>query len=201
MKILYNRYTEFGCFSIRGMLEEKDWKVLELGFNTHFKSLEEMTLINLSQAKIPAELIPNMIEFKKTLANITKQKVYIISSIKNLGDFPKFDVFIARFQSQKIRQIARKIVLEDEIYEIETAINEIQEQITALGFDDSSAKKEVQKNITVKTMNKTLEKMIQQFKEREKNLKPDPCEIEDYEIKLKTAIDDLAKATNQPVTL
>ena len=53
----------------------------------------------------------------------------------------------------------------------------------------------------IKTMNKTLEQMIKQYKDREKNLRLVPCEIEDFEIKLKAVIDELGKATNKPVTL
>lgn len=190
-----------GCFSIRGKIDEKEWKVLELGFNTYFKTLEEMTVINLTQTIIPEEIVPTILAFKKTMTELTQQKIFMISPIKAIGDFTKFDVFIARFQAQKIRQICRKIVLEDEIYEIETGINEIQEKIKELGFDDSSAKKEVQKNITVKVMNKTLEQMIQQFKNREKNLRPEPCEIDDYEIKVKSAIEDITKAIKKSVNL
>ncbi len=201
MKLIYNRYTEMGCFSIRGKIDEKEWKVLELGFNTYFKTLEEMTVINLTQTIIPEEIVPTILAFKKTMTELTQQKIFMISPIKAIGDFTKFDVFIARFQAQKIRQICRKIVLEDEIYEIETGINEIQEKIKELGFDDSSAKKEVQKNITVKVMNKTLEQMIQQFKDREKNLRPEPCEIDDYEIKVKSAIEDITKAIKKSVNL
>lgn len=201
MKVQFNRFTDMGCFTIRGDVGIKEWKILAMGFNTHFKDLEEMVVINLSHAVISKEVIADIVAFKKVVINLTQQKVFVISPDKNIGDFPKFDILLTRFQGQKIRQICKRIALEDRVYELETAINNIQEQIKALGFDESSAKKEIQKNITIKTMNKTLEQLIKQFKEREKNLKAEPCEIEDFDIKLKTAIDDLGKATNKPVTL
>jgi len=201
MKIQFNRFTDMGCFTIRGNVGIKEWKILAMGFNTHFKDLEEMMVINLSHAEIAKEVIPEIVAFKKVVINLTQQKIFVISPDRNIGDFPKFEVLLTRFQGQKIRQICKRIALEDRVFELEAAIANVQEQIKALGFDEGSAKKEIQKNVTVKTMNKTLEQIIKQYKDREKNLKAAPCEIEDYEIKLKTAIEDLGKATNKPVTL
>ena len=201
MKIQYNRFTDMGCFTIRGPIGPKEWKVLAIGFNTHFKDLEEMIVINMSHAIIAPEVIADIVAFKKVVINLTQQKVFVISPDRNIGDFPKFEVLLTRFQGQKIRQICRRIAVEDQVYELENAIANIQDQIKSLGFDDNSVKREIQKNIMVKTMNKTLETMIKQYKDREKNLKAVPTEIEDFAIKLKAALEDLEKATNKTVTL
>ena len=201
MKMHYNRFTDMGCFTIRGEIGPREWKMLQLGFNAYFKDLEEMMVINLVNATISPEVLPEIISFKKGFPNMTKQKELIVSKEKGLGDYPKFEILLTRFQGPKIRQICKRIVLEDEVYVMEQEIADFEQKIKDLGFDEGSAKKEIQKNIMIKTSNRAMEESIRALKNREKNLKPVPCEIEDYEIKLKSALEDIAKAMNKELDL
>lgn len=201
MKMHYNRFTDMGCFTIRGDIGTREWKMLQLGFNAYFKDLEEMMVINLTHATMTPEVMAEMIAFKKNFPNMTKQKVLIVSKEKSLGDFPKFEILLTRFQGPKIRQICRRIALEDELYVLEQEIAAFEQKIKDLGYDESSAKKEIQKNIMIKTLTRALDLNIKGQKDREKNLKAIPTEIDDYFIKVQSALEDITKTLNKELDL
>lgn len=201
MKMHYNRFTDMGCFTIRGEIGPREWKMLQLGFNAYFKDLEEMMVINLTNATMTPEVMAEMIAFKKSFPNMTQQKVLIVSKEKGLGDFPKFEILLTRFQGPKIRQICRRIALEDEVHVIEQEIEAFEQKIKDLGYDESSAKKEIQKNIMIKTLSRAMEAQIKSLQSHEKNMTAVPTEIEDYDIKVKSALEDIIKALNKEVDL
>jgi hypothetical protein len=201
MKMHYNRFTDMGCFTIRGDIGPREWKMLQLGFNAYFKDLEEMMVINLTHATMTPEVMAEMIAFKKSFPNMTQQKVLIVSKEKGLGDFPKFEILLTRFQGPKIRQICRRIALEDEVFLIEQEIEAFDQKIKDLGYDESSAKKEIQKNIMIKTLSRAMEAQIRSFQSHEKNMTAVPTEIEDYDLKVKSALEDIIKALNKEVDL
>jgi hypothetical protein len=201
MKMHYNRFTDMGCFTIRGEVGAREWKMLQLGFNTYFKDLEEMMVINLTHATMTPEVMAEMMAFKKNFPNMTKQKVLIVSKEKGLGDFPKFEILLTRFQGPKIRQICRRIALEDEVYLIEQEIEIFEQKIKDLGYDESSAKKEIQKNIMIKTLSRAMEAQIKSLRSHEKNMTAIPTEIEDYDLKVKSALEDITKALNKELDL
>lgn len=201
MKMHYNRFTDMGCFTIRGEIGPREWKMLQLGFNAYFKDLEEMMVINLTNATMTPEVMAEMIAFKKSFPNLTQQKVLIVSKEKGLGDFPKFEILLTRFQGPKIRQICRRIALEDEVHVIEQEIEAFEQKIKDLGYDESSAKKEIQKNIMIKTLSRAMDAQIKSLQSHEKNMTAVPTEIEDYDIKVKSALEDIIKALNKEVDL
>ena len=201
MKMHYNRFTDMGCFTIRGEIGTREWKMLQLGFNAYFKDLEEMMVINLTNASMTPEVMAEMIAFKKSFPSLTQQKVLIVSKEKGLGDFPKFEILLTRFQGPKIRQICRRISLEDEAHVIEQDIEAFEQKIKDLGYDENSAKKEIQKNIMIKTLSRAMSAQIKSLQSHEKNMTAVPTEIEDYDLKVKSALEDITKALNKEIDL
>ena len=201
MKIQYNRYTEMSCFKVRGQVGAAEWKMLSLGFTIIFKTLEEMFVINLVHAEIEPAILPLILEFKKGIAKLTKQKVFIISKERGLGDFPKIEVLLSRFQGSKMRQIGDRIILEDQIYALEQEIISIEAQIQKLGFDENTSKKEIQKNIMVKTQKKSLEGCIKWQKQRKEAMQKVASEEEDLDAKLKSTIEEVTKVFGKELNL
>lgn len=201
MKIHYNRYTEMGCFTIRGMIGPNEWKMLQLGFNLLFKDMQEMFVINMANADISPEVVPSIQEYKKTIPKLTKHKTFIISKEKGVGDFPKFDLLLSRFQGSKMRQIGDKIILEDQIYLLEKNIAAVEAQIAALGFDENSSKKEIQRNIMAKTMKKSLEGCLKWQRLRKVNMQKVPSDVEDLENRIKANVEEIGKIVGKPVDL
>jgi hypothetical protein len=193
MKIQYTRYTELGCFTVRGNIGPNEWKMLRLGFDILFKDLEEMLVINMVQTEISSEEVSAIVEYKKLIPKLTKQKVFIISKEKGVGDFTKFELFLSRFQGSKVRQIGDKIILEDQIYALEQEITSIDAQIQTLGFDESTSKKEIQKNYMQKTEKKSLEGCIKWQKLRKMGMHKVPSTVEELDIKIRATLEEIAK--------
>ncbi len=201
MKIHYNRYTEMSCFTIRGHIGINEWKMLKLGFDMLFKDLEGMLVINGVHAEIPPEVIPYLVEHKKIIPKLTKHKVFIIHKERSIGDFPKLETFLSRFQGSKMRQIGDRIILEDQVYALEQEITSIEAQIQHLGFDEHSSKKEIQKNNMVKTQQRALEECLKWQRQREQDFKAIPSEVEDLELKIKSVTDEITKNLGKAVDL
>ena len=201
MKIQYSRFTEMGCFTVRGKVGINEWKMLRLGFDLLFKELDEMMAINLVNAEIPPEVMPHFLEYKKGIEKMTKQKVFIISKEKGLGDFPKFDLLLSRFQGSKMRTIGDRIILDDQIYGMEQEIVAIEAQILALGFDENSSRKEIQRNNMVKTEKKSLEGCLKWQRLRKTKLQKVPSTIDDLDIKLGATLEEISKILGKPVDL
>lgn len=201
MKIYYNRYTEMSCFTIRGRVGMPEWKMLQLGFDLLFKELEGMLIFNLVHAELQPDVLLLMMEYKKTIPKFTKQKVFIISKERGLGDFPKVELFLSRFQGSKMRQIGDKIILEDQIYGLELETQAIEAQIQALGFDETSSRKEIQKNNMQKTQKKSLDGCLKWQRLRKAQMQKVPCDIEDLEMKLKSNLEEITKSLGKPIDL
>lgn len=201
MKIHYHRYSEMGCFTIRGLVGVSEWKMLQLGFNELFKDLQEMFVINMVNAELAPAVVVEIQNYKKLFAKLTKQKVFIISKEKGVGDFPKFELLLSRFQGSKMRQIGDRIILEDQIYILERDIAAVEAQITALGFDENSSKKEIQRNIMVKTQKKSLDGCLKWQRLRKGSMQKVPTELEDLDNRIKANLEELAKALGKQVDL
>ena len=201
MKILYNRYTEFSCFTIRGQIGANEWRMLHLGFDLMFKSLEEMLVINLIHAEIPADVLPQMQEHKKGVAKLTKQKVFFISKEKGLGDFPKFELLLSRFQGSKMRQIGDLIILEDQVYALETEIAATEAKIQHLGFDENSSKVEIQKNYMVKAKKTSLDGCLKWQRLRKVHEQKVPSTVDDLDLKIQSTLEELITVLGKDVDL
>jgi DNA-directed RNA polymerase specialized sigma subunit len=201
MKIHYHRYSEMGCFTIRGLVGANEWKMLQLGFNLLFKELQEMLIINMTNADIATETVADVQEYKKGIAKQTKHKVFIISKEKGVGDFPKFELLLSRFQGSKMRQIGDRIILEDQIYNLERDIAGLEAQIVALGFDENSSKKEIQRNSMVKAQKKSLDGCLKWQRLRKTTIQKVPSDMEDLDNRIKANVDELAKILGKPVNL
>lgn len=201
MKIAYNRFIEMSCFTIREKIGAPELKMLELGLEPIFKELEVMMVVNLVHAKIDPAFLPTVIAFKKKINSLTKQKVFWIAKYKGLGDFPKIDLMLSRFQGSKMRQIGDRINLEDQIYELEAEIATIEAQILKLDFNEAQTKKANQKNELIKMQKDALDACLKFQMKRKTKYKAVPCTIEEYELRVQATIADLQKLTGKTLDL
>ena len=200
MKIQFSRYTELSCFTVRGKIGPNELKMLQLGFDVLVKELEEMLVINLIHAEVAPEQLPAIIEYKKSMVKLTKQKIHWVTKEKGLGDFPKIEIMISRLGS-KARPIGDKIVLEDTVYGLEQEILFTQTQIEQLGFDETSSRKAIQQNNMVKTEKNALEGCLKWQKRRKTKLQKVPSDVEDLELKLKATLEEVLKFTGKIVDI
>lgn len=201
MKIIFNRYTEMSCFTLRGLIGINEWRMLKLGFDLMFKTLEGMLVINLINAEISPEVLPLMLEYKKGISKLTKQKVFVVQKERGLGDFPKFELLLTRFQGSKMRQIGELIIVEDQIFALEQEIAAIDAKIQQLGFDENSSKIEIQKNIMVKTKGVALDGCLKWQRERKTAMQKVPSDVEDLDIKLKATLEEVISILGKEIEL
>jgi hypothetical protein len=201
MKIQYTRYTELSCFTIRGVVGPSEFKMLQLGFDLLFKELEEILVLNLVNAQIAPELLPVMLEYKKNIVKLTKHKIYWITKDKGLGDFIKMELLLSRLQGSKFRSIGDRIILDDQIYELEQEIVSTEAQIEQLGFDESSSRKAIQQNSMVKTEKNSLEGCLKWQKRRKAKLQKIPSDIEELDLKIKATLEEVLKFLGRVVEL
>ena len=201
MKIIFNRYTEMSCFTLRGLIGVNEWRMLKLGFDLMFKTLEGMLVINLINAEVSPEVLPQMLEYKKGISKLTKQKVFIVQKERGLGDFTKMELLLTRFQGSKMRQIGELIIVEDQIFALEQEIATLEAKIQQLGFDENSSKIEIQKNVMVKTKGASLEGCLKWQKGRQPSMHKVPSSVEDLDIKLKATLEELISILGKEIEI
>jgi hypothetical protein len=201
MKATFHRYSEVNSFRVRGPISEKEWGVLKFGFHHLAKDLESPLLINLLNAEVPEEILNDMIEFKKTIKDVTAHEIHIVSKDKRIADFLKLDQFYLKNQSKPMRQIVDRLIIEDQAYELEIETIAIDEQLKTMGFDKAAAKLEIRKNTMAKLQKKSLDGFLKWQKQRKLNFKAVPCEVADLETNLQAASDEVTKIMEQPIDL
>ena len=177
MKIHFSKFSELSCFTVRESIAKNELKMLKLGFDQLLKDLEEMLVINLVNAQISPEFLPGLIEYKKNISKLTTQKVFWITKEKGLGDAPKLELLLSRFQGSKMRQVCDRIILDDKIYELENEIATVHAQIEKLGFDETTSKKAIQKNTMAKVQKNALDACLKFQKKRQTKMKAVPSNL------------------------
>ena len=157
MKLKYERFEGLGCLYVRGQVDEKFGKLLQIGIETIAKDLEETLVINLTLAKIDPLQIALLAEFKKKANELTKQKLYWISKDRGIGDFATIDIFISRMSGAKSRQIGERIKADDQSFEVLAQIQALQAKIKELGGDEDNVIKLINENASLKEQRRILE--------------------------------------------
>ena len=188
MKLRYERFEVLSCFSLRGNVEAAQLKVLQVGLETLVTGLQETLVINLMLANFPdPTTVQVLIEEKKKLAKLTKQKIHWISSQKGLGDFTALNVFTSRLNGFKPRQIGERIQLDDDIYSLQLRAQAVEKRILELGGDHDRAQAIILENKVLKEQFRILKETIRFQEERLKLQSFQASSDPDIAEKLKTA--------------
>lgn len=186
MKLKYERFEGLGCLYVRGPVDEKYAKLLQVGIETIAKDLEETLIINLTQASVLAAVLPPLTEFKKKTAAAAKHKIYWVGKDRAIADFPNVDVLISRMSGAKSRQIGEHIHSDDRFYELTEKSHQLDAQITQLGGNEENTNKLIYENTTLKEQKRLLDEFIKFQHARAKLQVPHPPKDE-KEVKTKTS--------------
>ena len=201
MKIQLQRYIDLTCFTVREQVEAKDFKMLQVGLDHLLKGLEENLVLNLMNAKIDPAIIPLLAELKKKMSTQTKLKINWVSPEKGVGDFLKLEHFTARLPGSRMRKIGDRIILDDQIYLLETEIAQIEANIKASGFDEETSKKALLLNHISKAQAKSLEGCLKFQRIRQEEAVPVTCKIEEFDLKIKASLAEIETYAGRPVDL
>ncbi|MBS1958511.1 MAG: hypothetical protein JST80_03480 [Bdellovibrionales bacterium] len=174
MKLKYERFEGLGCLYVRGPVNEKFGKLLQVGIETISKDLEETLVINLMCAQIQVPQAAVLIEFKTKIAETTKQKLYWVSKDRTIGDFQSIDMFISRLPGAKSRQVGERIKADDDVYILTEQIAALQAKITQLGGNEDQVIKMINDNTSYKEQRRILQGCIQFQTARVKFQTPQP---------------------------
>jgi|GEM_PF-2391747 len=162
MKLKYERFEGLGCMSIRGFVDEAQFKLLTVGLESIAADLDETLLVNLSNAAFSdAALLQGLAELKKKVSAHAKQKIYWICTERAIGDFPTTDLFISRLTGFKFRQIGERIRLDDQLYVLAEQVHQCETKIAELGGDEQNASSVILENKILREQKRILEQCIE----------------------------------------
>jgi hypothetical protein len=194
VKLKFERFEGLSSFSVRGEITAAQIKILQIGLENLVKDLDSTLVVNLRLAKIDDSLTPVIQAIKKSLAPPEKIKLHWISSVKGVGDFSTLVVFTSRLTGFKHRQIGERLVLDDEIYELNQQLIELQEKVNGLSGNEDKALAHILENRTLKAQERVLKETIKHQKERLKLQVHIPTVNEELPEKMKVAREALKAA-------
>ena len=167
MKLKYERFEGVGCFYVRGNpLNVADFRVLTIGLDAMVKTLDETLLINLSASTLAPDELNALVQIKKALATVTKQKIHWVYKDKALGDFATVELFVSRLSGSKFRQIGERIKLDDQLYLLSEQLKALEEKVGEIGGNDQNAQKLILENKVLKEQARTLDESVHWQKAR-----------------------------------
>lgn len=193
MKLKFERFEGLCCFSVRGEIPDAQLKIIELGIETLVKKLEETLIINLALATFSETGTKHFLETKKKIANETKHKIFWVTKEKGLGDFQSVSLLTSRLSGFKPRQIGERIQLEDDIFVIQSKVEQIEKQIVKLGGDQDRAHQIILENRVLKQQERVLKEAIKWHEARLKLQVKIPSVDEQYSEKLGPTLAEFQK--------
>jgi hypothetical protein len=160
VKLKYERFEGLGCLYVRGPVDDKFGRLLQIGVETIARDLEETLVVNLTHALVSPTQVPVLVEFKKKADLLTNHKLYWISRDRAFGDFPTVELLVSRMSGAKSRQIGERIKMDDEVYLLTLRTQELQEKILQLGGDEDNAIKLIMENASLKEQKRILETVV-----------------------------------------
>ena len=201
MKLKYERFEGLGCLYVRGTVDEKFSKLLQVGVETIAKDLDETLVVNLVQAKIDLSQMKSLLDFKKKVAGTTKQQLYWIAKDRTIGDFQTIDIFITRMSGVKSRQIGERIKSDDVMYDLTTQMQNLQAKILKLGGDEDNVVKLIMENTSLKEQKRILEAVVSYQTARAKVQVLEPSKDEEILPKTNEAYDLLKQYYGKDIDL
>ena len=201
MKLKFECFEGLSCFSIRDEINESHHRILEIGLETHCKTLTENLVINLTLATFKEPTTKYLIGLKKKISALTKFEIQWISHQKGLGDFSTIDIFTSRLSGFKLRQIGERIQLEDEVYLLQMRTQVAEAKVAELGGGHDRAQSIILENRVLKAQERILRESIHWQEERMKlqtNVKSPDVNIDE---KLQLALAEFNKASPEKVDI
>ncbi|MBU6153304.1 MAG: hypothetical protein KGP28_03280 [Bdellovibrionales bacterium] len=201
MKLKFERFEVISCFSIRGVVELPQIRILAIGLETLVKTLDEPMVVNFTLATLDPLYLKPLTDLKKLLAKSTKHKVYWVGKGKGLSDFVSLSLLFQRLGGFKLRQIGERLTLEDETHELHARVENLKAELEKLGGDGDQAQKIVLENITLKEQHRMLTRMTKFIAERMKEQTRSTPSDPEYNQKVNTALEELKTAYAMEIKL
>ena len=187
MKLKYEQFEGIGSFTIRGRIEASQFRLLAIGLESLVKNTPSPLVVNLTRAPFDEAYTKNLIELKKTVQKLTRQKVYWIGKTRGLCDYPEIGLLFSRLGGFKLRQIGDRLKLEDELFGIHEQIESVKKRIEELGGDEDNAHRLILENKILREKMRILGHSVRIQEERMKTQQVTPNTDSEHAQKISAA--------------
>jgi regulator of replication initiation timing len=187
MKLKYEQFEGIGSFTVRGRIEASQFRLLAIGLESLVKNTPSPLVVNLTRAPFDEAYNKNLIELKKTIQKLTRQKVYWIGKVRGLCDYPEIGLLFSRLGGFKLRQVGDRLKLEDELFGLHEQIEVAKKKIDELGGDEDNAHRLILENKILREKLRILSQTVRTQEERMKVQQITSTTDPDHTEKLKTA--------------
>ena len=137
MKLKFEHFEGLSCLTVRDTVTAEQLRLFIVGLDSIAKTLDQTLVINMMLAHHDAT-VTNVLSQTKKKFSTHAQKIFWVGKEKPLADFQNIDLFVSRTPGSKMRQIAEKIKLDDEIYALTEKLKNLEnreKEVEASGFD------------------------------------------------------------------
>jgi hypothetical protein len=187
MKLKYEQFEGIGSFTIRGRIEAAQFRLLAIGLESLVKNTPSPLVVNLTRAPFDEAYTKNLIELKKTVQKLTRQKIYWIGKVRGLCDFPEIGLLFSRLGGFKLRQVGDRLKLEDDLFDIHGQLVSIKKRIEELGGDEDNAHRLILENKILREKLRILSQTVRVQEERMKAQQATPVTDTEHVEKVRVA--------------
>lgn len=201
MKLKYERYPNLSCLYVRGDVDGRNIRVLLVGLDFILKDLEEPLLLHFGNAQIPAAELKILTDLKKKLKDKTKHELIWIAKDRGIGDFMSTDLYFSRNSSSKMRSVATRITLDDQVYLLTESNIATQAKISELGGTAEDVEKVLIETEKLRGQVAVLNKMNSWLMMRGAHIAAIPSEDPELQTKTTEALNKLNALTQGDIGL
>jgi regulator of replication initiation timing len=187
MKLKYEQFEGIGSFTVRGRIEASQFRLLAIGLESLMKNTPSPLVVNLTRAPFDDAYNKNLIELKKTVQKLTRQKIYWIGKVRGLCDYPEIGLLFSRLGGFKLRQVGERLKLEDDLFELHQQIESVKKKIEELGGDEDNAHRLILENKILREKLRILFQSVRIQEERMKVQQITPTTDPDHAEKVRAA--------------
>ncbi len=187
MKLKYEQFEGIGSFTIRGRIEAAQFRLLAIGLESLVKNTPSPLVVNLTLAPFDEAYTKNLIELKKTVQKLSRQKIYWIGKTRGLCDYPEIGLLFSRLGGFKLRQVGERLKLEDDLFGIHEQIESLKRRIEELGGDEDNAHRLILENKILREKLRILSQSVRIQEERMKVHQVTPATDSEHSEKVRTA--------------
>ncbi len=187
MKLKYEQFEGIGSFTVRGRIEASQFRLLAIGLESLAKNTPSSLVVNLTRAPFDEAYTKNLIELKKAVQKLTRQKIYWIGKVRGLCDFPEIGLLFSRLGGFKLRQVGDRLKLEDDLYGLHEQIESVKKRIDELGGDEDNAHRLILENKILREKLRILSQTVRVQDDRLKVQQITPATDPEHSEKVKTA--------------
>jgi hypothetical protein len=189
MKLKYEQFEGIASFTIRGRIEASQFRLLAIGLESLVKETHTPLIVNLTRATFDEAYLKNLIELKKAIQKLTRQKLHWVGKTRGLCEFPEIGLLFSRLGGFKLRQIGERLKLEDEIFALNESLLIVKDQIARLGGDEDNAHRIILENKILREKERILKNTARFQEERMKRQVKNPSVETDHDEKVRAALD------------